>query len=57
MNKSKLLYSIVAILFGAFFIVYGGIDDSPGGQLLGLLAIIAGVVGIVKSKKKISGSL
>ena len=35
--------------------VYGGIDDSPGGQLLGLLVIIIGIVGIVKSKKKNSG--
>lgn len=34
--------------------VYGEIDDSPGGQLLGLLAVIAGVVGIIKSKKKAS---
>ncbi len=35
--------------------VYGGIDDSPGGQLLGLLAFILGIVGVIKSKKKNSG--
>lgn len=35
--------------------VYGEFDDSPGGQLLGLLVAIAGVVGIVKSRKKNSG--
>ena len=52
MNKSRIIYSILAILFGAFMIVYGGIDDSPGGQLLGLLAVIIGVVGVIKSKKK-----
>ncbi len=34
-------------------IVYGEIDDSPGGQLIGLLAIIIGIAGLVKSKKKI----
>lgn len=52
MNKSRILYSTLAILFGAFMFVYGEIDDSPGGQLLGLLAIIIGIVGIIKSKKK-----
>ena len=52
MNKSRILYSILAILFGAFMVVYGEIDDSPGGQLLGLLVVIIGVVGIIKSKKK-----
>ena len=55
MNKTKIAYSILGILFGIFFIIYGGIDDSPGGQLLGLVAVIAGIVGIVKSKKKNSG--
>ena len=34
--------------------IYGGIDDSPGGQGLGLLAVILGIVGVIKSKKKIS---
>lgn len=33
-------------------IVYGEMDDSPGGQFLGLLAVIAGIVGIIKSRKK-----
>lgn len=33
-------------------IVYGEIDDSPGGQLLGLLAVSIGIVGMVKDKKK-----
>ncbi len=52
MNKRKIPYSVLAIVFGAFFIVYGEIDDSPGGQLLGLLAVILGIVGVIKSKKK-----
>jgi hypothetical protein len=56
MNKSRLLYSIFAI-FGAFMFVFGEIDDSPGGQLLGLLAIIIGIVGLIKSKKKTPDSL
>jgi len=32
--------------------VYGGVDDSPGGQLLGILAVIIGFIGVTKSKKK-----
>lgn len=52
MNKTRIIYSTLAILFGIFMFVYGGYDDSPGGQLLGLLTVIAGIVGIIKSKKK-----
>ena len=53
MNKSRILFSILAILFGVFMFVYGGYDDSPGAQLLGLIAVIVGVVGVIKSKKGI----
>lgn len=34
--------------------VYGEFDDSPGGQLLGLILVIIGIAGIIKSKKKTS---
>jgi len=54
MNKIKLLGLVLLILFGIFMFIYGGYDDSPGGQGLGLLAVIVGVVGIIKSKKKTS---
>ncbi len=53
MNKKlKIVIFILAILFGVFMFVYGGYDDSPGGQLLGLAVVVVGVVGIIKSKKK-----
>jgi len=51
MNKIKIICLILAILFGAFMFVYGGYDDSPGGQLLGLVAVIIGIISIIKSKK------
>ena len=51
MNKASIIYSILAILFGVFMFVYGGIDDSPGGQLLVLLLIILGVLCVIKSRK------
>jgi hypothetical protein len=53
MNKGRIIYSILVILSGIFLFVYGGYDDSPGGQMLGLVAIVAGIIGIIKSKKKI----
>ena len=52
MNKSRIIYSIFAISFGIFMFVYGEYDDSPGGQLIGLLAVIVGIIGLIKSKKK-----
>ena len=32
--------------------IYGGFDDSPGGQLIGVVIIVIGIVNIVKSRKK-----
>ncbi len=52
MNKRRLLLSILTIAFGVFMFVYGGYDNSPGAQLLGLVAAILGIVGAVKSKNK-----
>ena len=49
-KKSRVIYSGLAISFGGFLFVYGGIDDSPGGQLLGLILFILGVVGVIRSK-------
>lgn len=52
MHTARLHLSILAILFGAFLIGFGGYDDSPGGQLLGVVIVAIGIVGVVKSKKK-----
>ncbi len=52
MKKTRVFYLALAILIGAFLFVYGGYDDSPGAQLLGLVVAISGVVGVVKSRKK-----
>jgi LPXTG-motif cell wall-anchored protein len=52
MSKTKILLSILAILFGVFMFVYGGYDDSPGGQLLGVLLVGAGVWIFVKNRRK-----
>lgn len=52
MNKRRIVYSILAVLFGVFMVIYGGMDDSPGGQLLGLLMVALGIVGVIKSRKQ-----
>ncbi|OGY94065.1 MAG: hypothetical protein A2406_00330 [Candidatus Komeilibacteria bacterium RIFOXYC1_FULL_37_11] len=56
MNKgkyiSKIILFILLILFGIFLFVYGGYDDSPGAQLLGLVIVIVGIISLVKNKKK-----
>jgi hypothetical protein len=52
MNKIKLLGFALLILLGTFMFVYGGVDDSPGGQLLGLVAVVIGIAGVIKSRKK-----
>ncbi len=48
-----MLFGVIAILFGVFMVVYGEYDDSPGGQLLGLTAVITGIIGLIKSKKRL----
>ncbi|MCF7846320.1 MAG: hypothetical protein K9L85_03715 [Candidatus Peribacteraceae bacterium] len=50
---TKIWILAIAILFGAFLFVFGGIDDSPGAQLLGVVIALAGIFFFAKSKKKI----
>lgn len=46
-----LVLSILALVFGVFMVIYGGYDNSPGGQLLGVVFAIGGIVGALKSRK------
>jgi hypothetical protein len=48
MKRLKTLFFILAIPTGALMFVYAGVDDSPGGQLIGVLFIIIGIAGLVK---------
>jgi len=53
MNKKvKVVFSIFAVLLGVFIFIYGGYDDSPGAQLLGVLVMAGGVASIIKKRKK-----
>ncbi len=48
----KLSSFILLIALGAFIFIYGGYDDSPGAQGLGLLAIALGIWQIIKYRRK-----
>jgi len=55
-KKLKIALPVLIILFGVFIFVYGGYDDSPGAQGLGVLSVVGGVVGIIKNRKKFGES-
>ncbi len=52
MTKTKIALSILFILLGIFIFVYGGYDDGPGAQLLGLIIVVISIAKIIKSKRK-----
>lgn len=56
MNKYKHILKIVAfillILFGIFIFIYGGYDDSPGAQGLGLFLFIFSLIKLIKLIRK-----
>lgn len=52
MKKTKILFSVLVAAFGVFLFIYGGYDDSPGAQLLGLLVVAGAVVVLIKNNKK-----
>ena len=58
MTKVKYLIRIVGfimlILSGIFMFVFGEYDDSPGGQLIGVVVVIVGIIGMIKTKRKTS---
>ena len=54
-NLKKVLYfigHIITIIFGVFVFIYGGYDDSPGAQLLGLIIFIIGFRNLINIIKK-----
>jgi cadmium resistance protein CadD (predicted permease) len=56
MKIIKVLGFVILILFGVFVFVYGGYDDSPGAQLLGVIIVVIGIWRIIKSRKKVPKS-
>jgi len=60
MYKKLIVASFIFnIFFGAFMFVFGGADDSPGAQLLGALAVVISVFGLIilMRNKLLSGQL
>ena len=52
MRTIKMPGFVLALVLGVCMFIYGGYDDSPGGQLLGLVAAGFGTVGIIKALRE-----
>ncbi len=50
-KKIKIAFLVLLIPLGIFLFIYGGYDDSPGAQGLGLLVVIGSVVCIFKASR------
>lgn len=48
MRMLKPFLMIVGLLFGVCLFFFGGYDDSPGAQFLGLVIVVSCIVGIVR---------
>lgn len=51
-HTTKSIGLFLAILFGVFMFIYGGYDDSPGVQGLGVLVFMSSIFYLVKINKK-----
>ncbi|KPJ85963.1 hypothetical protein AMJ57_01025 [Parcubacteria bacterium SG8_24] len=51
-GKTRIATGIIAIVLGSAFFVYAGIDDSPGGQVIGVTTVFFGIYGLVRSRKR-----
>jgi len=54
-NMKKIILTIcllLVLLLGILIIVYAGIDDSPGGQMIGVILIVFSIVYSIKLIKK-----
>lgn len=54
MSKKKILkiiLFIILIILGALMFVYAEYDDSPGGQLIGIIVGAVGIIGIIRNRK------
>lgn len=52
MHIFKLTLSVIGICLGVFLFIFGGYDDSPGAQGLGLLIVLTGLYNAYKSRTK-----
>lgn len=49
----KKITRIVLVLLGAFLFIYGGYDDSPGAQGLGLALLLVSIWFLLKNSRKL----
>lgn len=51
-NCTFIALSTLGIVAGVTFIVLGGMDDAPGAQVIGVVLVAAGIVGVLKRLRK-----
>jgi len=54
MKIIKILIFSLVILLGIFFVIFGGYDDSPGLQGIGLMVAVFGIIKLTKTIKTVS---
>lgn len=52
MNIIGVILYIILALFGVFIFIYGGYDDSPGAQLLGVIFVVISICRIINLRKR-----
>lgn len=52
MKIIKITHILLALVSGVLLIGYGGLDDSPGAQGIGLLTIIGSIILIISIYRK-----
>ena len=51
MKIIRIAFLVLVAIAGVFLIIYGERDDSPGAQMLGLIAFILAMYGLIITRK------
>lgn len=51
MKLLKLLVYIIAVVIGLLMFIYAGVDDSPGGQLIGVVVVLTSIIFLLRERK------
>lgn len=54
-DRMKVITGAALAILGAAFVVYGGYDDSPGAQFLGLFVVALGIRRMVRARGRANG--
>jgi len=52
MKTIEIIGFVLLILIGVFMFIYGEYDDSPGGQLIGIILFFIAVGGLIRTSRR-----